>query len=151
MEERFWSKVDASGPCWLWTAGVGNHGYGTYNLSWRDGRPRGLVLAHRHAWESLVGPIAQGLVLDHLCRVRVCVNTDHLEPVTQAENVRRGYSYMGMCQRRNACLKGDHPLDGLLGNGRRYCKTCAREREWRKRRDAGIAQRKAGPTARRPR
>lgn len=127
MEERFWSKVDAVGPCWLWTAGTNPLGYGRYNLTWRNGKPQGLVLAHRHAWQSLVGPIPEGLVLDHLCRVPACVNPDHLEPVTQAENIRRGYGYSAQCARRVHCPNG-HPLDGALGNGRRYCLTCNRDR-----------------------
>ncbi len=86
-EERFWAKVDRSGPggCWLWTAST-REGYGYFGLGRRD---EGMVDAHRFAYELLVGPIPAGLEIDHLCRVRRCVNPPHLEAVTSAENKRR--------------------------------------------------------------
>lgn len=82
-ERRFWSKVDASGDCWLWT-GAPHLGYGRFSR----GRS-GATYAHRVAYELLVGPIPDGLTLDHLCWNTLCVNPDHLEPVTRAENTRR--------------------------------------------------------------
>lgn len=93
---RFWSKVDKCGPlplwapflgrCWLWTGAPTNQGYGHLKI-------RGLwVKAHRLAYEMLVGPVPDGLELDHLCRVRLCVRPSHLEPVTHAENVARAPS-----------------------------------------------------------
>lgn len=86
LAERFWSKVDRDGGpdcCWPWLAARAN-GYGKFYV---DGR---MVRAHRFAYELLVGPIPEGLVLDHLCAVTFCVNPAHLEPVTQRENARRG-------------------------------------------------------------
>lgn len=87
-EQQFWEKVNKTDSCWLWTGGVGR-GYGIFYR----GADRGgsFTVAHRYAYEALVGPIPAGLTLDHLCRVRGCVNPAHLEPVTQAENVRRGW------------------------------------------------------------
>lgn len=81
-ETRFWANVDkdAGAPCWLWTGSLNSDGYGRFNGK----------LAHRRTYLEVVGPIPDGLVLDHLCRVRNCVNPDHLEPVTQRENMRRG-------------------------------------------------------------
>lgn len=87
--ERFWEKVDRRGPadCWLWTATrTAKDGHGRFYPITGKG-----VLAHRFAYELLVGPIPDGLVIDHLCRVRLCVNPAHLEPVTAEENTRRGW------------------------------------------------------------
>ena len=85
--ERFWSKVDKNGPggCWLWTASLNNRGYGRFGPTGQ----RKLVRAHRWAYEAVVGPIPDGLVIDHLCGVKRCVNPAHLEPVTNFENLRR--------------------------------------------------------------
>ena len=82
---RFMAKVDTTAPggCWLWTAHRNADGYGVFRF---DGQMGG---AHRFAYRLLVGPVPEGMELDHLCRVRHCVNPDHLEVVTHAENVRR--------------------------------------------------------------
>lgn len=72
-------EVDTNG-CWIWQGGVINSGYGTY----------GRRLAHRMFYQQAHGPIPPGLTIDHLCRVKLCVNPDHLEAVTNAENTRRG-------------------------------------------------------------
>lgn len=80
--ERF--KEDEHG-CWLWTGAVGRHGYAT--VKWQ-GVSR---VAHRVVWTLLRGEIPRGLVLDHLCNVKHCVNPDHLEPVTNAVNIQRAW------------------------------------------------------------
>src|SRR5690349_8419011 len=71
-------------PCWVWSRARDHAGYGGVYC---DGH---IVGAHRWVYQQLVGPIPDGLHLDHLCRNPSCVNPDHLEPVTVAENVRRG-------------------------------------------------------------
>lgn len=78
------NSVESSGGCWLWQAAVSGKGYGSFRT------PQGSVIAHRAAYELFLGPIAPGMHLDHLCRVRHCINPMHLEQVTPAENVRRG-------------------------------------------------------------
>lgn len=84
LPARFWAKVDQSGECWLWTANLTKpNGYGRFHLNDR------MVLAHRLTYETFVGPIPDGMQLDHLCRVKQCVNPAHLEPVTNRENVLR--------------------------------------------------------------
>jgi hypothetical protein len=126
---RFWAKVqeDESG-CWLWQASVGSHGYGQFNCRGRGFQQR---LAHRLAYELLVGLILEGLTLDHLCRVRRCINPDHLEPVTLAENKRRGMSPSAVNARKTHCKRG-HALtsDNLVLRSRpgRECLICARNR-----------------------
>lgn len=85
-EALFWARVDRSGglfACWPWT-GPTVRGYG---------RLHGRRATHRVAYELLVGPIAEGLTLDHLCRNKLCANPAHLEPVTLAENIRRAMPF----------------------------------------------------------
>lgn len=86
-------QVDTTDPdkCWVWQGRVGLAGYGYVTTSeFGDKRPR---IAHRVSYRLFVGPIPEGLVLDHLCRVRRCINPAHLEPVTTAENNRRSGPY----------------------------------------------------------
>lgn len=123
MNERFWAKVDASGDCWLWTACLDREGYGQFSP-----RHNVKVKAHRFAYEGLVGPIPLGLVIDHLCRIHNCVNPDHLEVVTNAENVRRGFR---LRSRQQFCRYG-HQMDAentlihrrRQGSPRHQCRTC---------------------------
>lgn len=129
LPERFRSKVRVeSNGCWVWTASLSN-GYGQYMLV--TGKP---VRAHRWAYEQFIGPVPKGLELDHLCRVPSCINPSHLEPVTHAENMRRGNA--GKHQRaKTHCLHGhaytgDNVLWHLRGKcWARDCRTCSREKD----------------------
>lgn len=119
LPDRFWSKVRPEGDCWVWTASTRNGGYGQFRI---DGRVK---VAHRLAFEELRDEIPGGLVLDHLCRNRKCVNPDHLDPVTDQVNIARGEG--GVNQRRKTHCPQGHPYDEQ--NTRRYrtgryCRTC---------------------------
>jgi hypothetical protein len=90
MPARFWDKVDRRGPdeCWPWTAGCTGDGYGSFRPG---GRGVPCVGAHIVAYELLIGPVPDGMTLDHVvCHRRDCVNPAHTEPVTAGENTRRG-------------------------------------------------------------
>lgn len=82
---RFWAKVTKTDTCWLWTAVTLPNGYGLVTINKRK------IYVHRWSYEATKGPIPDGLVIDHLCRVRNCVNPDHLEAVTNQVNILRGY------------------------------------------------------------
>jgi hypothetical protein len=103
----FWSKVFAedSAACWRWTGGLNRNGYGRIGPR-NPGKTR---LAHRISYEMCVGPIPEGLTLDHLCRNPACVNPSHLEPVTQQENLARGEG-IGVKNKRKTHCKHGHKL-----------------------------------------
>lgn len=123
---RFWGYVDKTETCWLWTANT-LRGYGTFRADRRTHR------AHRLAWELARGPIPPGLVVDHLCRVKRCVNPSHLEVVPQAINVRRGLRPITPNHNtaKTHCVRG-HSFSGdnllVKLDGTRSCRACQRMR-----------------------
>lgn len=123
---RFLEKVTITDHCWLWTgAAAGGRGGDPYGVFWV---PDTMTYAHRTAYEQFVGPIPEGLQIDHLCSVRLCVKPTHLEPVTAEENTRRAIERSG---RLTHCPHG-HPYDDVntyvAPNGSRNCRECARRR-----------------------
>ena len=125
LSDRFWAKVNKTEACWLWNAAQSADGYGQFKANRRQ------VKAHRFAYELLVGPIPDGLQLDHLCRIRHCVNPAHLEPVTPKENIRRGRRANS---EKSHCPQG-HSYDAgntkLRQHGGRNCRACDRARHQR--------------------
>lgn len=120
LRARVMAKVanDASSGCWLWTgARSSNGGYARVAVGGRNRR------AHRVVYELLVGPIPAGLTLDHLCRTPRCVNPDHLEPVTNTENIMRGDGWAARNARKTCCPRG-HTYT-VTKRGHRCCYTCA--------------------------
>lgn len=141
LEDRFWSKVNRRGPdeCWPWTAGRNDGGYGAFAIGNR------MVRAHRVAYELLVGPIPDGLQIDHVrdrgCLFRHCVNPAHLQPVTHAVNVGRGDAGQHHAV-KTECVNGHEftPENTIIRkNGCRDCRKCGnqRMREYRARLKAG--------------
>lgn len=139
LEQRlkvFWGKVDKTdGGCWLWT-GCLSDGYG--KISWNGKNVR----AHRVSYELIHGPIPDGLVTDHLCRNRACVNPAHIELVTSRINTLRGYGRFAINARKTACVFG-HPYTPentyITRRNLRECRICKTRRriEWRQRERAG--------------
>lgn len=100
FETALWGKIDKTRTCWIFIGAVDNHGYGKIRYG---GRTLG---AHRVVYILLKGEIPKGLDLDHLCRVRCCVNPAHLQPVDRQTNVMRGV----VARRRNMCVAGLHKM-----------------------------------------
>lgn len=126
VEERFWTKVNKTEGCWEWKGSKDSSGYGSF---WTNGKAKG---AHIFAYELVRGRVPVELELDHLCRNRVCVRSDHLEVVTSMENSHRGIAAQVNSARQWAkthCPK-KHPYDlfnTYYNGGQRFCRVCNRE------------------------
>lgn len=127
IEDRFdrsWMPEPNTG-CWIWARALNDKGYGRFCYNWTVER------AHRVAWKIYRGEIPIGMQIDHLCRNRFCVNPNHLEVVTQQENIRRGEAGVVTKQKQKAkthCVRG-HAYEGSNlyeweRRGWRQCRKC---------------------------
>ena len=122
--DRLLARVKPSScGCWIWQGGLSGKGYGRVRI---DGK---VIGAHVFVYETLVGKVPSGLELDHLCRVRQCVNPEHLEAVPPKENYRRGYSPSKLNALKTHCMRGhEFTVENTRPNGRhgkgRACRAC---------------------------
>lgn len=141
--KRFDDKYipEPNSGCWLWVGAMNSGGYGSFSMNGKSIKP------HRFAYERYVGPIPAGLDLDHLCRVRCCVNPAHLEPVARQENALRGArlgTYGKANRAKTHCARG-HPfvpenLKRVRGRNGRMCRVCDLENKRRYYRQAMLDQ-----------
>jgi len=110
----FLGNVRREDECWIWTARL-HQGYGVY----------GGKVAHREAYKRLVGPIPDGLELDHICRRPPCVNPLHMQPVTRSENARRRFALITHCKHGHEFT----PENTRVAAGSRHCRSCDRRRQ----------------------
>ena len=119
-QERFWSRVDRSGSCWVWLGGKQSNGYGKFDANGKQ------WLAHRFAWVESHGSIPVGLTIDHLCRNRMCVRLGHMELVSNKVNVLRGDGLSAQNAKKTNCCHGHAftPEDTGWWRGERRCLRC---------------------------
>lgn len=128
VRERFDSFVmpEPNTGCWLWMGTITGQPY-KYPFFWNGQK---VVKAHRWIFEQTHGPIPADLVIDHICRVTVCVNPYHLRAVSQRDNVLCGFAPAALQHRRTHCIHG-HEFNSantyIHPKGRRQCKPCRRE------------------------
>lgn len=126
--ERLLKKIDRTdNGCWIWTGAMQSNGYGTAVVGYKQ------TTAHRHIYQATFGGLSKDLQLDHLCRNRACVNPNHLEPVSQRENILRGNGVAAINSKKTVCKNGhqynEHNTYQRIRNGRpeRDCKVCRTE------------------------
>jgi len=136
LPDRFWDKVEPCpmSGCWTWIGAVNHNGYGSFFWQGKT------ELAHRLSYRILVSELSAEEICDHLCRNRACVNPKHIEPVSHAENVRRGESGKDLAERTH-CKNGHHFSGANLrirSDGVRICRECHRQwaRKYRRMRSA---------------
>lgn len=130
---RFWAKVEKTNSCWLWHGPKTGNGYGEIEIGSR--KKRVSLLVHILSYQMLIGKVPCGMEIDHLCRVRHCLNPCHLEPVTHKENCLRGLSPLAQHARQRDCIRGHSLEEGYTDSrGQRVCRLCRainKARYWR--------------------
>lgn len=122
--DHFLKYVKKTETCWLWTGVLTAEGYGPNN---------GVGSPHRRAYELFVGPIPEGHEIDHTCNVRHCVNPEHLDAVTNTENIRRSV------ERRTTCRNGHDRSLSRITTGKQVCTVCERAAQRRYRAKKALA------------
>lgn len=121
MIERLTKRIEKTETCWIWTGGK-SHGYGMVTINSR------VMMVHRAMYEIYKGPIPDRYVIDHLCRNPSCVNPDHLEAVTERENILRGNGATAINARKTACSNGHEYTKETCRvvetTGERRCRVC---------------------------
>lgn len=122
---RFWANVYKTDKCWIWLGARAKDGYGKYTIV--DPRSTNVhgtfsYTPHQFVWELMRGPVPDGLELDHKCRVTLCVNPDHLEPVTHAVN--RARAIKPFCFRGHPQIRENRYIVLVKGRPRERCKPC---------------------------
>lgn len=131
LADRLLKRTTKISGCWLWKGATNDKGYGQIKVNGKT------TYVHRASYEFHVGPIPEGAVLDHICRVPSCLNPAHLDAVTQKENIRRGRlpGLLELQKQKKFCPSGHEYSDTntyLNHRGSRNCKVCAKARavEW---------------------
>lgn len=138
-ETRFWSKIKKTKTCWVWNGTIrASNGYGCLSVNRRN------VSVHRFSYELHRGKIPSGLQIDHLCRIRNCVNPEHLEAVPARINLLRGIGVCAQNFRKSKCLRG-HDYDRFIVNGvstHRHCQKCKNHTNalWKLRQDKELVR-----------
>lgn len=125
--DKFWRKVERTPTCWLWNGPKNKSGYGYFSFGKQFKR------AHRLSYEEVRGEIPKGMVLDHICRIRNCVNPDHLRIVTNAENVLIGIGPTAINARKTHCPQGheytkENTYKAQSKDAGRNCIICRKQR-----------------------
>lgn len=116
--------------CWEWTGPKHHNGYGACSKTMGTNR------AHRAAYMILVGPIPEGLVIDHLCLVKHCVNPEHMEPVDDRENLRRAFALITHCPHGHEYTPDNTYIQPATGT--RQCRVCRAEQRLKYKRKKGL-------------
>jgi len=121
---RFWAKVDQSGDCWLWTGSHQPNGYPKFHAAIGGG------YAHRASYVLNVGPIPEGVTIDHICNHPSCVRPDHLRLATQQENILRSTGPAAVNARKTHCINGHSLADAYIAKHsvRRQCRQCSTDK-----------------------
>jgi hypothetical protein len=125
--QRFWDQVEKTSTCWLWKGYKMASGYGRFGFNYKT------LYAHRFSYELIKGDIPKGMVIDHLCKNRGCVNPDHMEVVTQRENLLRGDGFPALEAKQTHCIKGHlfSKENTYMERNKRHCKRCRADAQQR--------------------